>query len=256
MQLAGKVVLVTGSTKGIGRDIAVVAAREGAQVTVTGRDEAGGQETVRRIEAIGGQAIFLPGDAGDVSQIERVVRGSIEHWGGVDGLVNNAGIFPRATLLDTRLDVYERVFAINIRAAFYFCQYALPAMIERGGGSVVNIGSAHGYSGGRSLAAYACAKGALHTLTKHIAAVYAAERIRANWITVGWVASEGEIDLRSQMGVSAGELHDIGRRSVPLGRLQTGEEIAWGAVYLLSDQAAMVTGTDLHIAGGLVAHAR
>ena len=124
-------------------------------------------------------------------------------------------------------------------------------MIKTGGGSIVNIGSTHGFGGGINLAAYACSKGALHTLTQHVARNYVDKGIRANYITVGWVVTPGGVDAAEKEGLDEAWLsnHDS---AVPSGRMQTAEDIAQGAVYLLSDESSQVVGTDLHITGGFV----
>ena len=124
-------------------------------------------------------------------------------------------------------------------------------MINTGGGSIVNIGSTHAYAGGSRLSAYACSKGALHTLTRHVAKNYGCQGIRCNWITVGWVATPGElVHAEVDDGHDAKWLEDQGHSRIPLGRLQTAEDIANSALFLLSDESCQVTGTDLHVAGG------
>ena len=125
-------------------------------------------------------------------------------------------------------------------------------MLHHGGGSIVNVGSTHAWAGAHDLAAYSVSKGGLHTLTQHIAKNYAAGGIRANWITVGWVETPGEIARLEEEGKDTEWLHQKAKERVPLGRLQTGQDIAAAVIYLLSDDASQVTGTDIHVTGGFV----
>ena len=250
MQLDRKAIVVTGSTKGIGRGIALTAAGEGASVVVSGRDEEAGVRVVREIEELGqAAAMFVRADIANVDQCRDLIDRTRERFGRIDGLVNNAGIFPYASLLDTDEQTFDDVLAVNLRGAFFCCRYAIEAMAEAGGGSIVNIGSTHGFDGGLSLAAYACSKGALYTLTRHVAKNYTRQRIRCNWITVGWVDTPGERDAVERRGRNLDWLRERSG-AMPLGRLQTDEDIARGAVYLLSDAAEQVTGSDLKITGG------
>ncbi|GMA60980.1 SDR family oxidoreductase [Alicyclobacillus fastidiosus] len=154
-------------------------------------------------------------------------------------------------MVNTTEDLFDSIFAVNIKGAFFCCKYAIQSMIQTGGGSIVQMGSTNGYKGGKELAAYSCSKGAMLTLNRHIAAHYAKDGIRSNWVTVGWVASEGEIELHEGMGISAAELNRRAEAHIPSGRMQTPSDIAYGTVYLLSDESSQVTGTELHINGGL-----
>jgi NAD(P)-dependent dehydrogenase (short-subunit alcohol dehydrogenase family) len=245
-RLSGKVVVVTGGTKGIGKGTALVAASEGAHVVIGGRDRREGQSTVEEIgDRWGKEALFVEGDIKSADTCRSLIEEAVGRFGRIDGLVNNAGIFPRGTLLETEEEVFDDIFDVNVKAAFFCSQHAVAAMMKTGGGSIVHMGSTHGYKGAEDLAAYACSKGAMVTLNKHIAQHYAKYRIRSNWITVGWVASEGEVERLRAEGRDPQELHAL----VPSGRLQTVEDMGYGTVYLLSDEASQVTGTDLHITG-------
>lgn len=249
-RLKDKVVVVTGATRGIGKGIARMAASEGARVAVSGRNRAEGEEAAERIRSdFGSEALYVSGDLSEAAECRRLIAETERRFGRVDGLVNNTGIFPRGGLLETDEELYERVFNVNVKSAFFCSRFAVEAMLRTGGGSIVHIGSTHGYKGAADLAAYACSKGAMHTLSRHIAANYAGQGIRSNWVTVGWVASEGELDRFTQGGQSAQDLEALAREKIPSGRLQTVDDMAYGAVFLLSDEASQVTGTDLHIAG-------
>lgn len=251
-RLDGKVVVVTGGTKGIGKGIALMCASEGAKVVISGRSEADGLKVVEEIRKLpDAQALFVRKDISSEQACKELMEEAVEHFGRIDGLVNNAGIFPRGTMTNTTEEQFDAIFNVNIKGAFFCCRYAIEAMLRNGGGSIVQIGSTNAYKGSRELAAYSCSKGAMLTLNRHIAANYAREGIRSNWVTVGWVASEGEIELHGRMGISEGDLVAMAQRAIPSGRMQTDTDMAYGVVYLLSDESSQVTGTELAISGGL-----
>jgi len=253
-RLAGKVVVITGATQGIGKGIALMCAGEGANVVINGINEKDGLLVVQEIkDKYGKDALFIKGDISREETCNQLVEETIARYGRVDGLVNNAGIFPRGTVLDTTEELFNSIFDVNIKGAFFCTKYALAAMLRTGGGSIVHMGSTNAYKGQEDLAAYSCSKGALLTLSRHVAAHYGKDHIRSNWITVGWVASEGEIELHERMmGINAEQLNERAERAIPSGRMQTAEDMAYGVIYLLSDESSQVTGTELSISGGLV----
>ena len=244
-RLDGKRIVLTGGTKGIGAGIARDLVAEGARVVLCGRDRQAGERLTAALEGAG----FVQADIALPADCERLVAEAERLLGGLDGLVNNAGIFPRAALVDETEEQFDRVFDVDIKGAFFCCRHAIRAM--RGGGSIVNMGSTHGYDGMYSLAAYACAKGALRTLTHHIARNYADRRIRANWVTVGWVLTDGERELRRAQGQGPEWIEEQGRKIIPLGRLQTAQDMADTVTFLLSDASAMITGAEIPVTGGL-----
>lgn len=249
-RLKDKVIVITGGTKGLGKGIARLVADEGARVVIGGRNEEDGRNAVQEIQqAYRTDAVFVQGDISITENCRRLMDEAMNRFGRIDGLVNNAGIFPRATLLDTEEILFDQIFNVNIKSAFFCSKYAVEAMMKQGGGSIVHMGSTHGYKGGERLAAYACSKGALHTLSKHIAHNYAQYGIRSNWVTVGWVATEGEMEQYRREGKDAADLDRDAKLEIPSGRLQSVEETAYGVIYLLSDESTQVTATDLHITG-------
>jgi NAD(P)-dependent dehydrogenase (short-subunit alcohol dehydrogenase family) len=251
-RLAGKVIVVTGATKGIGKGIAMMCATEGARVVVNGRNEREGLKVVQDImDSCGGTAMFIQADISREAACKHLIEETVNRFGHIDGLVNNAGIFPRGTMTDTSELMFDSIFAVNIKGAFFCSKYAIQSMLKTGGGSIVQMGSTNGYKGGKELAAYSCSKGAMLTLNRHIASHYAKDQIRSNWITIGWVPSEGEIELHHNRGLSLKELKTMAKSIIPSGRMQTPDDIAYGAVFLLSDESSQVTGTELHINGGL-----
>ncbi len=253
-RLAGKVAIVTGAGSGIGRGIAEAFAREGAHVVVANRRVEAGEETVRRIEAArsddgGGSARFVQTDVTDERSCAAVVQIAVETYGKLDVLVNNAGIFPRATLEETTAELWERIMATNLRGPFFLCRYAVPAMRRAGGGSIINVGSTNAYCGLPNLFAYSCSKGGLLTLTRNLARALAPDRIRVNFLNPGWVISEGELVVQAQEGHDAAWLAEMGRRQ-PLGRHQVPEDAAMAAVFLASDESSQVTGVELNCDAG------
>ncbi|MDD3334421.1 MAG: SDR family NAD(P)-dependent oxidoreductase [Eubacteriales bacterium] len=250
MRLQDKVIVVTGSTKGIGAAIAKVCAAEGAKVVVSGRSKADGECVLAQIVQAGGDARFIQCDVSNVDSVRTLIEGTVQAYGRIDGLVNNAGVFPRVSLLDVTESDYESVMEINVKGAFFCAQSALRYMIEQHCGSIVNIGSTHWRMGGPTQPVYSMSKGALHTLTQHIAQHFCRKGIRCNWVTVGWVLSDGEMDLTRSEGHNEAYLQKMLPMAMPSGRFQTGEDIAMACVYLLSDEATQVTGTDIEVTGG------
>src|SRR5688500_3478337 len=169
-RVESRVAIVTGAGSGIGQGIARLLAREGARVVVAHRSAQTGEETVRQIRDAGGEARFHCTDVTRESDCADLVRATVAAYGGLDILVNNAGIFPRATLEETTEELWDQVMAVNLKGVFFCCKYAMPVMRERGGGSVINIGSINAYVGGGNLFAYALSKGGLLTLTRNLAA--------------------------------------------------------------------------------------
>jgi NAD(P)-dependent dehydrogenase (short-subunit alcohol dehydrogenase family) len=169
--------------------------------------------------------------------------------GRIDGLLNNAGWYPRATLEQTTTDLWDQVQHVNLRGPFYCCKYATPWLRAAGGGSILNVGSLNGIQGLPNLVAYAAAKGGLLSMTRTLAGALANDRIRVNHLIPGWVLTEGEIDLHAKNGVTLEALKKRGE-SLALGRHQSVEDSAYAALYLLSDESSQVTGTILNVDAG------
>lgn len=252
-QVKHKVAVVTGSTEGIGADIARRLAADGFAVVVSGLGADKGREVIGKIADEGGEACFLPADLADPEACRNLIDAAVDRYKRLDVLVNNAGIFPIAEIEDTTAEMLDNVFAVNVRAPFLCSQAAIPYMKKQGAGSIVNIGSTTPFRSGGERTAYASSKGGLLTMTKVLARALLPHKIRVNWITVGWVATEGEIELRSRHapgGRGRAFLDKAGADS-PLGRLESIEEISAGVAYLVSDEASHVTGCELNISGGL-----
>ena len=248
-RVAGKVAVVTGAARGIGRGCAEMLAREGARVVLGDVLESEGAAVVAAIRAAGGDAVFQRADVVHEDQCGALIAVAISSYGRLDVLVNNVGWFPRATLEETSTELWEQVLAVNLRSAFYCCKHAVPQLRAAGGGSIVNIGSINGIQGLPNVVAYAAAKGGLLSLTRTLAGAYARDRIRVNYVIPGWVLSEGELALQRRRGVSDEELRRAGA-ALPLGRHQTPEDTAYAVLYLASDESAQVTGTIMHVDAG------
>lgn len=252
-QVKHKVAVVTGSTEGIGAGIARRLAADGFAVVVSGLGTDKGKGVVRKIADEGGKSCFLPADLADPKACRELIDATVDRFKRLDVLVNNAGIFPIAEIEDTTTEMFDNVFAVNVQAPFLCSQAAIPYMKKQGAGSIINIGSTTPFRSGGERIAYATSKGALLTMTKVLARALLPYKIRVNWITVGWVATEGEIELRSRHtpdGRGRAFLEKAGADS-PLERLETVEEISAGVAYLVSDEASHVTGCELNISGGL-----
>jgi NAD(P)-dependent dehydrogenase (short-subunit alcohol dehydrogenase family) len=253
MKLQDKVAVITGGNSGIGRATAMLFAREGARVVIAARNEARGNETVADIAQAGGQALFMPCDVRKAADCQRVVAGTIEAFGRLDILFNNAGIiYPDRTVLDTTEEEWDNTMAVNVRGIYLMSRYAIPPMAESGGGVIINTASVLGLVGGGGVAAYCASKGAVVLLTRAMALDHAPQNIRVNCICPGSVDTpmlEGEIEALG--GVEKARPVFVAKH--PLNRISTPEEIARAALYLASDDASFVTGICLPVDGGRTA---
>jgi NAD(P)-dependent dehydrogenase (short-subunit alcohol dehydrogenase family) len=237
-RLDGKVVVVTGSTQGLGAAIARRAAALGAAVVVTGRDAARGQAVAEEIDGS-----FVAADLADPRAGEIVVGACDKRYGRLDGLVNAAGLSSRGTIDDTSVELWDRLFAINARAPFLLIQQAARVMRREGrGGSVVNIITMASHGGEPVLTAYSASKGALAVLTRNAAYSLQPDRIRVNGLNIGWTATEGEHGVQTGVGQPTDWLAEADAIR-PFGRLLRPGDIAPMVTYLLSDAAEMVTGS-------------
>lgn len=244
ISLAGRVVLVTGSTQGIGEGIALGCAQAGAAgVCLAGRDEARGERVRAALEAQGCPALFVAGDLSREDDCRSLVQRAVAHFGTVSGLVNSAGATDRGTIEDTSVAQWDRLFALNVRAPFILTQEFVRALRAQGAeGSIVNISSRSSRAGPPFLTAYAASKGALVTLTRNNAHALRRKRIRVNAVNVGWTDTPGEHDIRRREGQAPGWEQRAGA-GLPFGRLIEPRDVATLVVYLLSDAAQMMTGS-------------
>jgi NAD(P)-dependent dehydrogenase (short-subunit alcohol dehydrogenase family) len=251
VRLAGKRAFVTGAASGLGRAIARAYVAEGARVAIADRDEAGGRAVAAEL---GQQALFLAHDVTDEEAWERSLAAAADAFGGLDTLVNNAGIAVVASIEKTSLADWRRVQAVNVEGVFLGCKHVLPHLRAAGGGAIVNMSSVAGIIGDPSLAAYCASKGAVRLLTKSVA-LHCARRkdgVRCNSIHPVFTATP-MVDAMLAAARDPAQKRAALEACVPLGRLGAPEDVAAAAVYLASDEARFVTGTELVIDGGLTA---
>ena len=249
-RLAGKVIVISGGTKGVGRAAAEVCGREGARVVIGGRDENAGKEAVRNIRTSGSDGLFVHTDLRRVGDCLSLFDRAQERYGRIDGFFNYAGVTPVSPLDSCDEETFDWVMDVNFKAAFFCCQQAIRYMRVNHGGSIVLTGSAHAWGGQKDRAAYACSKGVLITLMEHIAHQYAAEHIRCNYLTLGWTPTEGEVALRHSQGESEAELRARAADILPMGRMCERTDYVEALVYMFSDASAMMTGSVFRITAG------
>ena len=253
MRLQGKVSIITGAGSGLGKGIALFFAKEGSRVVVAEILEEAGQAVVRQIEEEGGGALFLRTDITQASEVEKMVEGTLKAYGRIDILVNNAGINPsRTPVHETSEEAWDQTLAVNLKGAFLCAKYVLPVMIERGGGSIINVASVVGAIGCSDRAAYAASKGGMIALTRNMAVDYAPYGIRVNTLNPGFIETELTRiyfdKLREQDPQKMARLID----QHPLGRLGRPEDVAYAALFLASDESSWITGLDIGVDGGFL----
>jgi NAD(P)-dependent dehydrogenase (short-subunit alcohol dehydrogenase family) len=245
-RLKGKVAIVTGGGAGIGGGISRVFAREGASVAIAEIDPAIGKNTAAEIRADGGIALFVETDVSKDDSIRTMIDRTAAEFGGIDVLVNNAGVGIGKTAEQSSIEEWDLIMNINARGTFLTIKYVMPHMRARGGGSIINIASLFALRASPSYAPYHASKGAIRQLTKSTALAHAAEGIRVNVVHPGLIETPASTrDTVAQKIATA----NIG----PMGRWGQPEEIAYGCLFLASDESKFVTGIDLAIDGGLSA---
>lgn len=249
-RLDGKVIVISGGTKGVGRAFAEAAAWEGAKVVIGGRDEKAAEQILENMKNSGSEGLFVYTDLLKVDDCRKLFDRAYEKFGKIDGFFNYAGITPVSPLDTCDEETFDRVTDINYKAAFFCCQQAVRYMRMNGGGSIVLTGSAHAWGGQKDRAAYAMTKGVLRILMEHIAHQYASEMIRCNYLTLGWTPTEGEVSLRAGQGESEEELRKRAAGILPMGRMCEKADYIEGLVYLFSDASAMMTGSTFRLTAG------
>ncbi len=249
MRLADRVALITGGTSGIGRATAVLFAQEGARVGLTGRNEARGREVVGQIETAGGKALFIRSDVRLAADCRRAVEETIRAFGRLDILFNNAGVFVPHTVPDCTEEEWDETIDISLKGTFLMSKFALPAMIARGRGVIINNSSGWGLVGGDAAAAYCAAKGGVVLLTKAMAIDHGRQGIRVNCLCPGDVETPMLPEDARRRGMTW-EAYLAGAANRPLGRIGRPEEIARAALFLASDDASFMTGAALAVDGG------
>ena len=253
MRLAGKVALITGAASGIGRASAFLFAREGAKIAAVDIDGAGAEVTATRIRDGGGQAIAVVGDVSASGDAERMVAATVEAFGGLHVLFNNAGIFRHGTVVETEEAEWDRVLAVNLKGVFLVSKYALPRMIAGGGGVIINTASTAGVNAFYNQAAYDASKGGVVLLTKQMALDYARYAIRVNCLIPGLVDTAQSRGAIASLGDPAQGEELWAKITGPIGRVGTADELAKAALFLASDDSSYMTGAPLIVDGGLTA---
>ncbi|HEU4344912.1 MAG TPA: SDR family NAD(P)-dependent oxidoreductase [Candidatus Binatia bacterium] len=244
MKLKGKVALVTGFGSGLGQAIAVLFAKEGAAVAGTSVNEIKGQQTLEIIDRLGGKGMFRAGDVRSSTQMQTLVEETVRRFGGLDIVINSAGVRTNGSITQITEEDWDRTLDTNLKSVFIVSRLAIPEMIKRGGGVIINIAARSGIAGQAGRAAYCASKGGMITLTEAMAMDYAGEKIRVNCICPG--------PTRTPM-VDTSTPEKLARYAtrVPIGRIGEPEDVAYAALYLASDEASMVTAAILPVDGGM-----
>lgn len=244
MKLKNKVAFITGFGSGLGRAIAVLFANEGAAIAGTSITESKGRDTAMTIQNNGGQVFFRTGDVSDSVQIKSLLDEAVKRFGGLDVVVNSAGVRTNGSITEITEEQWDRTIDVNLKGVFVVSRLAIPHMIKRGGGVILNIGARSGMVGQAGRAAYCASKGGMVTLTEAMAMDFAADRIRVNCICPG--------PTRTPMvDTSTPEKLARYQTRVPLGRIGEPEDVAYAALYLASDEASMITAAILPVDGGM-----
>ena len=246
-QFSGKVALVTGGSSGIGRAAALAFSREGANVVIADIDAPGGEETARRIQESGGEALFVLTDVSQASTVEALIATTIATYGRLDCAFNNAGInIEHGPLTEGTEAVWDNVLSINLKGVMLCMRYEIPAMLASGGGAIGNTGSVVGLTGGRGFPAYVASKHAIIGLTKATALDYGNQGIRVNAVCPGTIFTPM---YERRVGTDPQTTTRI-MSEIPLGRLGQPQDVAEAVIWLCSAAASFVTGHSLVVDGG------
>ena len=251
MRLQDKVAIITGAGSGIGREAALIFAREGARVVVADLNDQAGEATVAAIQRSGGDALYVHTDVSKAASVENMVGMTENHFGKLDVIFNNAGIFPDAdaSVVNTSEEVWDLVMNVNLKGVFLGCKYAIPALLRAGGGSIINVASFVALMGAATpQIAYTTSKGGVLSMTREIAVEFARQNIRANALC------PGPVDTPLLQAI----LSDPVKRQrrlvhIPPGRFAQAREIANAALFLASDESSYVNGATFVVDGGITA---
>lgn len=249
-RLKGKVAIVTGAGAGIGKSIAEVFAKEGAEVIVSSRRASNGQPVADGIVANGGKAVFVKCDVSVEDEVKSLISQTLETYGRIDVLINNAGVNFVKPFLELSPEEWDRVINTDLRGTFLCTRYCIPEMLKTGGGNVINISSVHASACLPGAAPYDAAKWGMVGFTKSVAVELASKNIRLNVISPGLIDTQMWDDIKA----SASDLDEClayWDSNIPMGRVGTADEIAYTAVFLASDEAGYITGSNIIADGGM-----
>ena len=248
MRLKGKVAIITGAGRGIGRAIALGYAREGAAVVLNySKSEQAAEETRKCILAAGGKAAAIRADVSNLAEHDALIEATLKQFGAIHILVNNAGVEVHEGVLDASLETWERTISVNLKGAYFLSCKAAPVMVRAGGGKIINVSSVHDTEPLRERAIYSISKGGMLMMTKSLALELAEKNICINSISPGAILTD----------MNRSSLEDPTKRErmtsqIPLGRIGSPEDIVGAAVFLASSESDYVTGTTLYVDGGLL----
>lgn len=245
-RVAGKVTVITGAARGMGRATAERFAREGAKLVLNDRDQAPLDELANHLKASGAEVIAVAGDVASEADIKRLMADAISAFGGIDILVANAGVIPEADLASATVDLWDHTMAVDGRGMFLSCKYAAAEMVKAGGGAIVCLSSISAFAGQKGQAVYGPAKFVASGLTKHLAIDLADKGVRVNAV------APGTIDTPAVAGLGKDGIEKVVSMH-PLGRMGKPEEVANAILFLASDEASFITGAVLPVDGGYLA---
>jgi len=251
MKLKDRVAIVTGGAKGIGWGIVKILVQEGAKVVVADWDEVKGEETAAQMRKAGGDAIYVKTDVSQEDQVQQLVQATLERYGRIDILVNDAGIGVYKSVLDTSSEDWDRCLDVNLKGQFLCSKYVIPHMLAQGKGNIVNISSVHSFQTVNGVAPYCASKGGITALTRNMAIDYG-PTIRVNSIAPGWVLTPLIQGIFDSYDDPAGQRRLTEEHQV-MKRIGKPEDIGYAVAFLVSDEASFITGTQLFVDGGLTA---
>ena len=250
-RLTNKTIVILGGTVGVARALINVCLENGANIVFGDNNLNLGLSIEKDLLRIyPSRIVFKHTDVLNITDCQQLFDVAINEFHKIDGFVNYAGVTPKSGLTDCDELTYDRIFDINLKAAFFCTQFAINSMLKNNGGAIILFGSSHAWVGQKDRAAYAISKGALFTLCEHISHNYAQNKIRCNYLTMGWTPTEGELSLRSEQGMNKEQLMDFASSILPMGRMLKYEDYVPALLYLLSDDSSMVTGSNFRITGG------
>lgn len=251
LNMSKQTFVIAGGTTGVARQVVIELVKLGHNVVfgdLSSKDVA--DKLLSELKQYDGVGYFVPTDVTETRDCQHLFDYTFKTFNCLDGFFSYAGITPAESLTECTEELHNRIFDVNLKGALFCAKYAVKYMKELNGGSIVFTGSPHSDAGEIDRVSYACSKGALVTLANHIAKNYGKYNIRSNYITMGWTPTEGELSLRASQGMTKSDLEDHATKFIPMGRMNTYEDIIPAVVYLLTNKSLMVSGSNIRITGG------